>query len=411
MKRFLYVFLASVVGAGFIVSSVAAYDRTFYENNDIIYYNPLDAECSATTSTTNSDYAGRTIFNPQQLATITELKPVYQKAADKVGIPWQLIAAMHVRESNLRKDGPANGYGPYQITPSTYPVGELTEAQFQEATDAAAVLLKTKAGDRDLSNLSNIKYTFFAYNGTAEVYKTQAKNLGFSDDEANNGEGSPYVMNKYDAERDPTVEPALSGSTWGQIKADYGSIEYPANSAHYGAFVYYEALSSQSGCGGSSVTLDAEKTLAEFATYMKANNNSYSNDSVGGAAHTLSYNGCTTLARWFIGEKTTLTYGRGNGGEVVGNLVSTNSGKITVSDTPRAPSLFSVAGGNAGAWGASGIAAGHVGLVVSVDEASNTATVIHTSSDQATKEKRGLVSTFSYPKSGVTFTYIGDYLK
>lgn len=63
----------------------------------------------------------------------------------------------------------------------------------------------------------------------------------FSYANACNGEGSPYVMNRADAKRDPTVEPTKSNNTWGQIKVDYGKIEYNAN-LDYGAYVLYEAL-------------------------------------------------------------------------------------------------------------------------------------------------------------------------
>ena len=86
-----------------------------------------------------------------------------------------------------------------------------------------------------------MKYGFFAYNGVADVYKDQATKLGFTSAQANNGEGSPYVMNRYDKMRDPTVEPTKSNGTWGQIKTDRGKIIYPANS-DYGAYVVYRSL-------------------------------------------------------------------------------------------------------------------------------------------------------------------------
>ena len=75
----------------------------------------------------------------------------------------------------------------------------------------------------------------------AAAYKTQAINLGFTSAQANNGEGSPYVMNRADKRRDPTVEPTKSNGTWGQIKTNGGKLSYPANSAH-GAFVLFSAL-------------------------------------------------------------------------------------------------------------------------------------------------------------------------
>ena len=52
---------------------------------------------------------------------------------------------------------------------------------------------------------------------------------------------TPYVMNRADYMRDPTVEPTKSNRTWGQIKSDGSSITYPANS-DYGAFVVYSAI-------------------------------------------------------------------------------------------------------------------------------------------------------------------------
>lgn len=80
-----------------------------------------------------------------------------------------------------------------------------------------------------------------AYNGVASIYKTQALNLGFTSDQADVGEGSPYVMNRADARRDPTVEPTKSNRTWGQIKVDGGTLSYPANTDH-GAFIVFAAL-------------------------------------------------------------------------------------------------------------------------------------------------------------------------
>lgn len=187
------------------------------------------------------DYSGKDILTSSQVTLLISNRPFYQSAAQTYGIPWQMLAAIHYREYGLKKAGPSNKNGPYQIWGSNYPVGNYTDAQFQTATNDAAQFIKGKAGSKDLSVADNVKYTFFAYNGTAQVYKTQAINLGFSQTQANNGEGSPYVMNRADAKRDPTVEPTKSNNTWGQIKTDGGSLSYPANS-DYGAFVLYNVL-------------------------------------------------------------------------------------------------------------------------------------------------------------------------
>ena len=189
----------------------------------------------------NKDYRGLDILTSQQLELLNANKRFYQKAGAAYGIPWQMLAAIHYREYGLRKAGPSNGNGPYQIWGSSYPVGSYNDDQFQAATNKAAEFLKEKLGGRDCSSRDNVKYGFFAYNGVASAYKTQAKNLGFSNTQAGNGEGSPYVMNRYDKMRDPTVEPTKNNRTWGQIVTDGGSITYPANS-DYGAYVVYLSL-------------------------------------------------------------------------------------------------------------------------------------------------------------------------
>ena len=189
----------------------------------------------------NKDYKGDKILTENQLALLKSNKVFYQNAEEIYGVPWKIIAAIHYREYGLRKEGPKNGNGPYQIWGSSYPVGTLTDAQFQQATNDAARFIKEKVGNRDLTLHDNVKYAFFAYNGTASAYKTQALNLGFTQAEANIGEGSPYVMNRAELKRDPTVEPTKSNRTWGQIKSDGGSIVYPANS-DYGAYIVYRVL-------------------------------------------------------------------------------------------------------------------------------------------------------------------------
>lgn len=187
------------------------------------------------------DYLGLNILTSSQVTLLNSNKHFYQSAAQTYGIPWQMIAAIHYREHKLEKSGPSNKNGPYQIWGTTYKVGNYTHAEFQAATNDAAQFIKGKAGSRNLSVADNVKHTFFAYNGAASAYKTQAINLGFNQTQANNGEGSPYVMNRADAKRDPTREPTKSNHTWGQIKADGGPISYPANN-DYGAFVVYNML-------------------------------------------------------------------------------------------------------------------------------------------------------------------------
>ncbi len=232
------------------------YDENFFGSNGIYFYNPEDKGITCTTSSVigdNLDYAGRQVYNSAQLEMIKENQHFYEKAVEGKDIPWQMLAAMHTRESGLRRYGPGNGYGPFQITPSNYKVGDYSDSEFQTAANEAADFMIGKASGKDLNDPENVKYTFFAYNGIASVYIQQAKDLGFSDEEAANGNGSPYVVNKIDEKRDPEK----NSSGWGQIKTDYGSISYPANN-DYGAFVYYVALGGNNNSlstGGCSSTI------------------------------------------------------------------------------------------------------------------------------------------------------------
>lgn len=415
--RYILAMLLVILGSSSFILSYNSYaetascDQDFYNTNDILFYD----KCATSTQTcsnsasisvfNNSNYAGNEIFSSAQLSTIEENKVFYEKAANKENIPWQLLASIHGKETGFKRTGPKNGYGPYQITPSNYPVKEsYSDVEFQDASDKAAAFVKSKVGSKDLTDPNNIKYALFVYNGAAEVYKSQAKKLGFTDEEADRGEGSPYVMNMFDLKRDPTVEPTKSNGTWGQIKTDYGSISYPANNGA-GAFVYYSALTNNALCGGTvSVDGDANSVQEAFTDYMNSHNNRY-------GAYYLGYNGCTTLSSWYIGEYTNLTYNGGNGKEVVANLVAKNKDKgLVQTDKPTAPAIFSVAGG-VKTWGASGINPGHVGVVISVDEASQTATVVHTGSSKVGASEKAWVSKYKYPASGVTFTSLGGNLK
>ena len=188
-------------------------------------------ECSADGMT---NYAGEQILSGAFIDAIKENYPYYKAAADKYGIPWQALAAIHYRERRFTRAS-----NPYQIT------GGGTSSDFGELTEEAAQFIKSKNGS--FGSDDEAKRTFFRYNGTGSAYKQQAINLGFSEAEAENGEGSPYVMNKYDEKRDPNK----NGSNWGQIK-DGGGLVYPANQ-DFGAFVIYKALMNceiVSGGGG-----------------------------------------------------------------------------------------------------------------------------------------------------------------
>lgn len=267
-------------------------------------------ESSISSSRSNVDYRGNEILNPTQLANLTENASTYQEAADKVDIPWQMLAVVHLREHGLKKSNPSNGQGIYQFYSKQggpYPTGKVSDAEFLRQTILAAEFLKTKAGSNYAQNKNLtaqsppevIKDTFFGYNGRAQVYVDQAKSIGFGG-VAEGYEGSPYVMNKADAKRDPDV--AKSG-TWGQIKTDGGSIQYPAND-DYGAFVVYASIAGitiNDGCDTTSlsgpvrdkIVTAARKELALWNSGSMKPGNDYKKYSFG-----LAGDWCAWFASW-----------------------------------------------------------------------------------------------------------------
>lgn len=111
------------------------------------------------------------------LKRIVKNQPVYEAAAAKSGISWQMLAALHVREHSALNDNPPNNEGPFQLHSlalrnPNHPALKSLEA----AADFAANALVTDYSRRykphnSLGVLSAsspnelIASTFWAYNG------------------------------------------------------------------------------------------------------------------------------------------------------------------------------------------------------------------------------------------------------
>lgn len=230
----------------------------FYIDNDINYYDENSFICNTSSNSINeigTDYTGEKILGEAEEALLAQNQSIYYQAASEYDIPWQMLAAIHYRETRLVRRNPSNGDGAYQILGGNYtPTGEIDEAEFLRQSRIAAEFIKGKASanlqaNRNLTANSEpdvIKDTFFSYNGRASVYAQQAASLGY-DSSTQPFEGSPYVMNRADAARDPLSEASVG--RWGQIKTDGGPIEYPAN-RDYGSYVIYAAIAGVSidGC-------------------------------------------------------------------------------------------------------------------------------------------------------------------
>ncbi|NCO10952.1 CHAP domain-containing protein [Candidatus Saccharibacteria bacterium] len=259
----IFSFIASLVLAlNFLTIPVYAYDEEFYSSNNILFYNPESSTCvNGSLINAGRDYNGLEILSDAQKKQIATNQSVYETAAKEAGIPWQMLAVLHLRETGLQLVNPANGQGLYQDFSAKdtdkYPPGQVTQESFLEQSKWAAAFIKGKTSLSLLSgDVAAVKDAFFGYNGRAAAYKAQAEALGFSE----GYEGSPYVVNKIEARRDPSALPS-SDRTWGQIKEDGGQIEYPANN-DYGAYVIYAALTNSTGVGCGLAGSTAEKVVS-----------------------------------------------------------------------------------------------------------------------------------------------------
>lgn len=218
-----------------------------------LIYEALPESGSGGSSSTNIDVSDNKLYNGDQVIAdsimerIKENQAIYEEAANKYGFPWQIIGVLHIKETGAQRYNPANGQGAYQLYSYTdggtnvnafLPAGDIDEAEFRRQTDIVADLIANSYGSGlDLNTEGGVKRFFFQYNGVAQVYIAQARDLGFSEEEANWGEGSPYVMNMADAQRDPTQNP-----NWKIIVTDGGeAVNYPAHVVP-GAYLMYSVL-------------------------------------------------------------------------------------------------------------------------------------------------------------------------
>ncbi|HEX5447787.1 MAG TPA: serine hydrolase [Candidatus Saccharimonadales bacterium] len=227
----------------------------------------------STTQGSNTDYAGRSILNQGELQALQNNAPTYQQAASQVGIPWQVLAALHYREHDFLLTQPGNGQGVYQIvnpdkhTAGAYPPAgtQLTPDQFlSQSLDAANFVKKDGAGLGLQADTATIKDALVKYNGEPSQYIKQAQELGYASSQGY--EGSPYVMNIADAPRDPSSGPI---STWLQ---DFGGGNYqPATASQYGAYVVYTSISGQTLSGSCQSNNKCSSTSTQGLSTIRQN--------------------------------------------------------------------------------------------------------------------------------------------
>lgn len=252
-------------------------------------------------------------------------KGTYIQVANETGVPWEMLAAVHYRETNNARLNPWNGQGIYQLysTGSNYPYSpnEVSDSEFLSQTRTAANFIQGKASlsstrtslvtprklNSNENDLNLIKNTLFSYNGRASVYADQSQNLGFNRT-SQPFEGSPYVMNMFDCKR----------SSMGLITKDNGPLD--GTDTRLGAFTLYARLKSDDfwkslivenlpGC--------SEATNTNLVCVWRAENTS-----TGGQFLTTSYSERNTLVAMGYSYHNTAFFGI--------NPVARNPGNIPV---------------------------------------------------------------------------------
>lgn len=403
MKRYLKAIILTLVCLSVIISTPVSADSriddatlNFMGINGIYYYDPFgNTECLPGS---NTGYTGGQVLTSAQVSAIQANQAFYKEAADQYSFDWRIIAAIHIMENNASRSNPANGQGAYQLYSYTnggtnsnafLPPGPITDAEFQRQTNIMAGLIANQYGaGLNLNSAAGIKTLFFKYNGTAGKYKEKAKQMGFSDEEAETGEGSPYVMNKYDAMRDPS-SPNMSPHWPGMYVGD-GNWSETATTSRPGAYTIYISLGGANGgttyecyirgagggtlpAGESGMTLEqAQAFMEHYKDAVRGVSNAdlislygmTSNNCAGGIA----YN-CVSFSRYFINMYTNdyvtnhITVSLGNGQDIVGSLLSGGYAFSNGGSTPRVYAIFSTSKGSAGL--------GHTGVVLGIDTTNN----------------------------------------
>ena len=244
----------------------------YYGLNGIYHYNGKGSlnKCNVSNGG-NQNYAGATVWSDAELEMIAENQSIYEEAADQYDFPWQVLAVFHSMETALRRYNPANGQGMYQLFSYTdggsnenrFEPGPVSEEEFRRQTLLAAELISSSVGD--LNDADNVKKLFFKFNGMSSKYIQKVLDLGFSMAEAQNGEGSVYVMNRYDEKRDPASS-NMSSSWPGRYVTDGNYVE-GSTSMVFGAFVKYEALYGSSLCSNEGGTIVDTALLLSWDGY------------------------------------------------------------------------------------------------------------------------------------------------
>ncbi|MCA9326472.1 hypothetical protein KC976_02635 [Candidatus Saccharibacteria bacterium] len=261
MKRLANFLLAMLIVVLMQPSSIFAAPLTGSELKELLINPDYVTSYNSGVCSSDATLSGATI-PPDVKQNIDKLLPAYQKAAEQTGVPWQLLAAVHYREANnnpsqdLQAGNPLGGggsqYADYTgARPSTIEASAVMAAQ-QLISKAAAGVVKLPINTSNPDSAA-IKDALFGYNGRAGVYAQQAADLGF-DAKTQPFEGSPYVMNNFDAKH----------QNMKIITRDFGGLD--GIDARLGAFTVYSMLGGASG-GATCSTGSTGSIVAKALEY------------------------------------------------------------------------------------------------------------------------------------------------
>lgn len=358
-----------------------------------------------------TNYAGDKLITDTEIGLMESNIPIYQQAINETGaasygVTWQILAVLHYKENSFGRSNPrqtlkacphGGSQGAWQTASlgCIYEVKDfLTEAEFLEETITTIeqiIIPKIKGNiNKDLFTADGVMEFFYSYNGKG--YKQKGLDMGYTEYEAKIGAGSVYVMNRYDAPRDPQY-PETMNPIWAGRYTDDGVYEEGSVSYRAGAYTLYVAMGGATFCsniGIASGGLNKDQALALMNDYIENVRCSdwsticgFGNAADGGKAN------CVTFTQYFINRFTSagLIVGPGNGGWVVSNLTGTdvdtkfgwyyhehdNSSKGFQYGgfEPRPFAVFSSGLSNAECPRGSGIKCGHTGIILGVDQANN----------------------------------------
>ena len=173
-------------------------------------------------------------------------KPFYLAASSSTGVPWEMLAAIHYRETSFSHSNPSNGQGIFQFVNGDggpYPAGPVNDQNFQTQLNYMAGRIQADYVYRGSLGYPHrplqpnetddfrVQDTLYSYNGRSSVYARQGTQYGFNET-TQPYEGSPYVMNRFDCAR----------ANMGLITRDYGDLD--GIDTRFGAFTLYARLKS-----------------------------------------------------------------------------------------------------------------------------------------------------------------------